>query len=122
MAFIKFSPYVPNIQAWVDFYENQPKEYKSFYTIGSTKRKGEKLESVKLISPTEAVVDRARSEIKRQEEVDNTDKNRERGDECFKRGRRRQKLRKNKDILTPVERRSDKKFKRKRFTRHIDNL
>ena len=68
MSAIKFSPYIPNVEAWVEFYKNQPKEVKSFYTIGNSKQPGEEMEAIKVMSPTESVVDQARSELKREAE------------------------------------------------------
>lgn len=70
MVFPKFSLYVPNIEAWKKFYENQPQEYKSFYTIGHHQHPGEKMEAVKLVTPTESVIEQAKSDLKRQRRLD----------------------------------------------------
>ena len=71
MSAIKYSPYIPNIDAWVDYFKNQPVEYKKFYTIGRAKHKGEDMNSIKLVTPTEQVVQQAKSELKR--EMDDSD-------------------------------------------------
>ena len=70
MAAIKYSPYIPNVEAWVDYFKNQPKEYKKFYTIGRPKQKGEDMDPIKMISPTEQVVEQAKSRMKRAREDD----------------------------------------------------
>lgn len=69
MAAIKYSPYIPNIDAWVSFFKNQPLEHKSFYTIGKSKNEGDDMDAVKLISPTQSVVDQAKSELQREREA-----------------------------------------------------
>ena len=71
MSGIKFSPYIPNVEAWVDYFKDQPKEYKKFYTIGRPKLKGEDMNPIKLVTPTEQVIEQARSEMKRQRDEDN---------------------------------------------------
>lgn len=70
MTAIKYSPYIPNIDAWVEFFKNQPLEYKSFYTIGKTKQEGEDMEAVKLVSPTQSAVEQAKSALKRELDID----------------------------------------------------
>lgn len=70
MSAIKYSPYIPDVDAWVKFYENQPKEYKNFYTIGKAKQKGEDMQPMKLVSPTEMAVDQARASVKREREIE----------------------------------------------------
>ncbi len=72
MAAIRYSPYIPNIQAWVDYFKHQPKEYKKFYTIGRPKHKGEDMEAIKLVTPTEQVVDQAKSAVKRERDIEDT--------------------------------------------------
>lgn len=68
MSAVKYSPYIPNIEAWVEFYKNQPKEYKAFYTIGKQNQNGEGMDPIKLVSPTKSVIDRAQLELKREHE------------------------------------------------------
>lgn len=70
MSAIKYSPYIPNVDAWVEFYKNQPKEYKQFYTIGKAKQRGEDMNPIKLISPTESVIEQAKSSLKRKLEIE----------------------------------------------------
>ena len=66
MAFIKYSPYIPNVEAWVDYFKNQPlNEHKKFYTIGQPKQKGADMDALKLVTPTEQVVEQARQQLKR---------------------------------------------------------
>ena len=70
MAAIKYSPYIPNVEAWIDYFKNQPKEYKKFYTIGRPKQRGEDMDPIKMVSPTEQVVEQAKSRMKRAREDD----------------------------------------------------
>ena len=70
MAAIKYSPYIPNVDAWVKFYQNQPREYKRFYTIGKPKHKGEDMDPIKLVTPTESVTERAKSTLKRDRAIE----------------------------------------------------
>lgn len=79
MSAIKFSPYIPNVEAWVEFYKNQADEYKPFYTIGKPKQKGEEMDPIKLITPTESVIERAKSTLKRERETDDMLPARKRG-------------------------------------------
>lgn len=72
MAAIKFSPYIPNVEAWVEFYKHQPNENRTFYTIGKAKQKGEELDAIKLITPTESVIEQAKSSLKREREIEDT--------------------------------------------------
>ena len=66
MSFIKYSPYIPNVEAWVDYFKNQPlNEHKKFYTIGQPKQKGADMDALKLVIPTEQVVEQARQQLKR---------------------------------------------------------
>ena len=74
MSGIKFSPYIPNVEAWVDYFKDQPKEYKKFYTIGRPKLKGEDMNQIKLVTPTEQVIEQARSEMKRQRQEENQER------------------------------------------------
>ena len=71
MSAIKFSPYIPNVEAWTHYFEDQPKEYKKFYTIGRPKQKGEEMNPIKLVTPTQQVIEQARSQMKRQNETEN---------------------------------------------------
>jgi hypothetical protein len=70
MSGIKFSPYIPNVEAWIDYFKEQPNEYKKFYIIGRPKQKGEDMNPIKLITPTEQVVEQARSQMKRENDND----------------------------------------------------
>ena len=70
MSAIKFSPYIPNVEAWVEFYKNQPNEHKPFYTIGKPKQKGEEMQAIKLVTPTQSAIERAKSSLKREREID----------------------------------------------------
>ena len=70
MSAIKYSPYIPNTDAWVKYFKNQPQEYKKFYTIGRPKQKGEDMDPIKLVTPTEQAVEQARSAIKRQIDIE----------------------------------------------------
>ena len=62
---MSYSPYIPNITAWKDHFKRATKEHKKFYTISHVKQLGEKLEAIKLVTPTESVVERARSTVRR---------------------------------------------------------
>ena len=57
---------------WQKHFENPPKETKKFYTIAKSKQLGEQLIPLKLVSPTEQLVDQAKSNLKRERD----------GDEC----------------------------------------
>ena len=70
MSGIKYSPYIPNVDAWVDYFKNQPKEYSQFYTIGRPKQKGEDMTAIKLVTPTEQVVQQAKANMRREREED----------------------------------------------------
>ena len=70
MAAIKYSPYIPNTDAWVEYFKNQPKEYKKFYTIGRPKQKGEEMDPIKLVTPTAQAVEQAKSTMKRQHDIE----------------------------------------------------
>ena len=70
MSAIKYSPYIPNVDAWVDYFKNQPREYGHFYTIGRPKQKGEEMEAVKLVTPTEQAVEQARARMRRESDDD----------------------------------------------------
>lgn len=70
---MSYSPYIPNIDAWKHHFQNPPKETKSFYTIGLAKHHGQNMEPIKLISPTEQVVEQAKSVMKRKRENDDFD-------------------------------------------------
>ena len=65
---MSYSPYIPNITAWKDHFKRATKEHKTFYTISHVKQLGEKLEAIKLVTPTESVVERARSTVRRMRE------------------------------------------------------
>ena len=69
---MSYSPYVPDIQAWVEHFKNKPKNsgIKKFYTIGRPKQHGEKMDPIKLVTPTEQVVQQAKSELKSEREED----------------------------------------------------
>ena len=68
MPSVKYSPYIPNVESWIEYFKNQPKEYKSFYTIGRPKHRGEDMDPIKLVSPTEQAVEQAKSRMKRKRE------------------------------------------------------
>ena len=71
MPGIKYSPYIPNVEAWVNYFKNQPsREYKKFYSIGQPNQRGEDMDSIKLVSPTEQMVEQAKSRMKREREDD----------------------------------------------------
>ena len=70
MPGIKYSPYIPNVDAWVDYFKNQPKGHKRFYSIGGSKQRGEEMDPIKLVSPTEQSVQQAKSRMKREQEED----------------------------------------------------
>ena len=62
---MSYSPYIPNITAWKDHVKRATKEHMKFYTISHVKQLGEKLEPIKLVTPTESVVEQARSTVRR---------------------------------------------------------
>lgn len=68
MTTIKYSPYIPDVDAWLDYFKNPAKEYKKFYTIGRPKQKSAELETIKLVTPTQQVVEQAKSRMKRERE------------------------------------------------------
>lgn len=67
---MSFSPYIPNMKAWKEHFQNPPKSYKTFYTIGRAKQHGEQLDPIKLVTPTEMVVEQAKSDLQRERYMD----------------------------------------------------
>jgi len=67
---MSYSPYIPNIDVWKDHFKNPPKENKRFYTIGRVKHHGQDMDPIKLVTPTEQVVEQAKSTLKRSREMD----------------------------------------------------
>ena len=65
---MSYSPYIPNFEAWKRHFTNPPKEHKSFYTISHAKQLGRDMDPIKLVSPTEQIVEQAKSSLKRQRE------------------------------------------------------
>ena len=63
---MSYSVYIPNIDAWKQHFKHPPKGNKKFYTISTTKQQhGEDMEPIKLVTPTQSVVEQARSNLKR---------------------------------------------------------
>ena len=66
-----YSPYIPNIDAWKSHFRTIPREHKKFYTISHhTKQLGEHMDPIKIISPTEQDLERAKSNLKRMQNQD----------------------------------------------------
>ena len=107
MSAIKYSPYIPNTDAWVKYFKNQPQEYKKFYTIGRPKQKGEDMDPIKLVTPTEQAVEQARSAIKRQIDIEDLFEN-------LKRARSSSASRKRPGKKFIISKSSDKKKKSKK--------
>jgi hypothetical protein len=65
---MSYSLYIPNIEAWKRYFKNPSKERKTFYTVSHASQHGEKLDPIKLVSPTEQIVEQAKSSLKRMRE------------------------------------------------------
>ena len=67
---MSYSPYIPNIKAWVEHFKHPRKEQKRFYTLQTGKQLGEDMEPLKFVSATEQMVDQAKSSLEREREND----------------------------------------------------
>ena len=63
-----YSLYVPNTDTWREHFLKGQTKQKSFYTINKSKKLGESLDAVKIVSPTEQMVEQAKSTLKRYHE------------------------------------------------------
>ena len=59
---------MPNFEAWKQHFTNSPKEHKYFYTISPAKKSSHDMDPIKLVSPTEQIVEQAKSSLKRERE------------------------------------------------------
>ena len=67
---MSYSPYIANMQSWKNYFKQRTKEHKKFYTIPNSSQHGEKMDAIKLVSPTEQIVEQAKSSLKRMREDD----------------------------------------------------
>ena len=69
----RYSPYIPDIDQWVRAFRERRENSNAgggnpkYISIGTPKQLGESMSSVKLITPTESVVEQAKAELKRDE-------------------------------------------------------
>ena len=64
MSPAKFSTYLPDSTKWTRYVTQNSNTYQAFYTLpGSTIQPGEQLSMLKLISPTEQVLEQAKSTL-----------------------------------------------------------
>ena len=60
------------MDSWRNYFKQQTNEHKSFYTLPNSSQHGEKMDAIKLVSPTEQIVEQAKSSLKRIREDDDT--------------------------------------------------
>ncbi len=68
---MSYSPYIANTESWKNYFKHPNKEHKKFYTIPKSTRSPEKLDAIKLVSPTEQIVEQAKASLKRLREDEN---------------------------------------------------
>ena len=67
---MSYSQYIANVEAWKKYFKQPTKEHKRIYTIPNSSQHGEKLSPIKLVSPTEQILEQAKSSLKRMKEED----------------------------------------------------
>ncbi len=62
----KYSPYIPDLEAWKNHFTKSTTRHKSFHPLESIKTQlREKTDAIKLVVPTEQQVQQAEAELKR---------------------------------------------------------
>ncbi len=62
----KYSPYIPDLEAWKDHFTNSTARHKSFHPLETVKTQlGEKTDAIKLVVPTIQQVQQAEADLKR---------------------------------------------------------
>ena len=65
---MSYSPYVANTESWKNYFKRPAKEHQKFYTIPNSSQRDEKTDAIKLVSPTEQIVEQAKASLKRMRE------------------------------------------------------
>lgn len=67
---MSYSPYISNVEAWKHEFTQPNYKYKNFYTLKNSSQHGEKMDSIKLVTPTEQVVERAKSALQENDRLE----------------------------------------------------
>ena len=65
-----YSPYISNVEAWKHEFTQPNYKYKNFYTLKRSGQHGEKMDSIKLVTPTEQAVERAKSALEENDKLE----------------------------------------------------
>ena len=65
-----YSPYIANVESWKHEFTQPNHHYKPFYTLKNNTQHGEKMDPIKLVTPTEQAVDRAKSVLRENQQLE----------------------------------------------------